>query len=196
MCRRILVLLLAGTLLLTGCAGEKVPEWELGDVFFFDYKGEAKVAPGDEKTFIYLKDYPSLQTYRGVRVGDDAKEALKKYNLDEFKFEFFATKATSEEFEELSRKCGEMAKEYTEKYEDVSAKEMINRLEEIAEFADVNGKFYFFVQLRYYDNKMEYLSPERKEIGLRKLGGYGFTILIYVNPKTEKITDVRISDVL
>lgn len=59
-----LILFLVIAILLTGCAGEKVPEWELGDVFFYDYKGEAKVAPGDEKTFIYLKDYPSLQTYR------------------------------------------------------------------------------------------------------------------------------------
>ena len=188
-----LILFLVIAILLTGCAGEKVPEWELGDVFFYDYKGEAKVAPGDEKTFIYLKDYPSLQTYRGVRVGDDAKEALKKYNLDEFKVEFSPSLYGRDEFVD---RAFEMSTELMEKYKDVPAKEMVNKWGEFAEFADVEGKFYFFVQLRYYDKKMEYLSPERKEIGLRKLGGYGFTILIYVNPKTGKIEDVRISDVL
>ena len=191
MCGRILVLLLAGTLLLTGCAGEKVPEWELGDVFFYDYKGEAKVAPGDEKTFIYLKDYPSLQTYRGVRVGDDAKEALKKYNLDEFMFEFSPSLYGRDEFVD---RAFEMSTELMEKYKDVPAKEMVNKWGEFADFADVEGKFYFFVKLRYHDKKMEYLSPEKRKIGLRKLGGYSFTILIYVNPKTGKIEDVRIDD--
>ena len=188
-----LILFLVIAILLTGCAGEKVPEWELGDVFFYDYKGEAKVAPGDEKTFIYLKDYPSLQTYRGVRVGDDAKEALKKYNLDEFMFEFSPSLYGRDEFVD---RAFEMSTELMEKYKDVPAKEMVNKWGEFAEFADVDGKFYFFVKLRYYDKKMEYLSPEKRKISLRKLGGYGFTILIYVNPKTGKIEDVRISDVL
>ena len=188
-----LILFLVIAILLTGCAGEKVPEWELGDVFFYDYKGEAKVAPGDEKTFIYLKDYPSLQTYRGVRVGDDAKEALKKYNLDEFMFEFSPSLYGRDEFVD---RAFEMSTELMEKYKDVPAKEMVNKWGEFAEFAEVDGKFYFFVKLRYYDKKMEYLSPEKRKISLRKLGGYGFTILIYVNPKTGKIEDVRISDVL
>ena len=188
-----LILFLVIAILLTGCAGDKVPEWELGDVFFYDYKGEAKVAPGDEKTFIYLKDYPSLQTYRGVRVGDDAKEALKKYNLDEFMFEFSPSLYGRDEFVD---RAFEMSTELMEKYKDVPAKEMVNKWGEFAEFADVDGKFYFFVKLRYYDKKMEYLSPEKRKISLRKLGGYGFTILIYVNPKTGKIEDVRISDVL
>ena len=188
-----LILFLVIAILLTGCAGEKVPEWELGDVFFYDYKGEAKVAPGDEKTFIYLKDYPSLQTYRGVRVGDDAKEALKKYNLDEFMFEFSPSLYGPDEFVD---RAFEMSTMLMEKYKDVPAKEMVNKWGEFAEFADVDGKFYFFVKLRYYDKKMEYLSPEKRKISLRKLGWYGFTILIYVNPKTGKIEDVRISDVL
>ena len=162
-----LILFLVIAILLTGCAGEKVPEWELGDVFFYDYKGEAKVAPGDEKTFIYLKDYPSLQTYRGVRVGDDAKEALKKYNLDEFMFEFSPSLYGPDEFVD---RAFEMSTMLMEKYKDVPAKEMVNKWGEFAEFADVDGKFYFFVKLRYYDKKMEYLSPEKRKISLRKLG--------------------------
>ena len=82
--RMFIILLLIVFIFLVGCTNpsNKVEPWCEDDFLFYDAEGNIAQQP-DEDTFyfIYVSSPEDGATHRGVCVGDDAIEALKKYDL-------------------------------------------------------------------------------------------------------------------
>ena len=85
------ILLLAIALCLGGCQKdsrrEDVNNWCMEDMKFYDYEGKPVWELTIDNRKISLRDKAGLQTYRGVKIGDDAKEILSQYNMDDFIYE-------------------------------------------------------------------------------------------------------------
>jgi len=99
----------------TGC-GKK--EWIETDFSFYDDKGKEVFFLTKEEDDMYLSDLNEekgheYQTNRGVKVGDRATEALKKYDLSGFYYALNPYRSSTEEEDEFDRKL-------LEKYPDIN----------------------------------------------------------------------------
>ena len=79
--------------------------WSEKDLVFYNEEGDIIAQPnagGVAETRIDLNDAgEDAQTHRGVKIGDDAKEALKEYNLKDSKF-YIIDNETDTENEKLT----------------------------------------------------------------------------------------------
>lgn len=74
----------------------EVQQWSSKDLSFYDQDGEEKLNCTDalevldvhDMVVISKEENVGLQTYRGVKVGDNAKRALKKYNVADMVCDF------------------------------------------------------------------------------------------------------------
>ncbi len=133
-------------LALSACRGETgekkkgVEMWCMEDLQFYDYAKKPVVALKN-KDIVLTSD---LQTYRGVMLGDDAKEALSKYDLEDAYYEISADVDNFAATYDISR-------ELARKYEDVSAEEMLDHL---GELPDYGGAFYYIMPFYMKDGEI------------------------------------------
>ncbi len=172
------VLLMIGIILsLTGCQGAEkkedgVPGWCMEDLRFYDYEKKPVIKAG-QKLEIELKR--GWQTYRGVMLGDDAKEALSKYSLKDFEFNFSTLNSPKE--------ADEIAKKLDEKYEALSPEEMLEYIEEVPDFG---GRLLYSVDVYLKDGKFYTMSELEDEEDYQYQFWYRFYIL------NGKIDDILI----
>ncbi len=177
--RRAAIVMMAVVLLLSACQGKEEPKtevkrWCMEDLKFYNYLENPVESLNQPYTEINLTG--ELQTYRGVMLGDNAVEALSKYNLEEASYTFAGT---HENFDATWPK----AEELTKKYEGVSAAEMLNRIDEIPDFG---GIFYYTLEI-YMNNKELYYKSELKD---EYDYDYLFEYTVYI--KNQKIDDLTI----
>ncbi len=128
--RRAAIVMMAVVLSLSACQGkaqeeDQVQDWCMEDLSFYDYTRSPVMTLGKPKKKITITQR-DLQTYRGVMVRDDAKEALQKYNMEEFRFAF------TQGFQ--GNEIGKKALALEKKYEDLSAVEMLEHIDEVPDF--------------------------------------------------------------
>ena len=177
------ILLLAIALCLGGCQKdsrrEDVNNWCMEDMKFYDYEGKPVWELTIDNRKISLRDKAGLQTYRGVKIGDDAKEILSQYNMDDFRYRIagnFDSKDSSKSHDE--------AEALTEQYKDVTPEEMLGHLAEISGFDVI---FHYLTRVYLVDGKFYRLS----EMEDTENHDYGFWIQFYI--KDGKIDNVKIT---
>ena len=111
-----------------------------------------------------------------MKIGDDAKEVLSKYDMKDFIFEIASAGRGAD--------ISEAAWELTEKYKNVTPEEMLNRLAEVPDFG---GRFYYTTDLYIIDGKLY----RQSEVEANTQYDYLFWIQIYII--NEKIEDVKIT---
>ena len=174
------ILLLVIALCLGGCQKdnrrEDVNNWCMEDLKFYDYEGKPAWELTVDNRVISLRDKGGLQTYRGVMIGDDAKEVLSQYDMKDFKFEISYITGNEE--------VGDTAGALMEKYKDVPPEEMLNRLSEIPDFG---GTFYYFTTIQMIDGELYRLSE------LEDISNYDYAFLIQFYIRNENIDNIKIS---
>ena len=177
------ILLLAIALCLGGCQKdnrrEDVNNWCMEDLKFYDYEGKPAWELTIDNRVISLRDKEGLQTYRGVMIGDDAKEVLSQYNMDDFIYEIVGNLNSKDQ-----SKSYDQAWALTEEYKDVAPEEMLGHLAEISDFDVV---FHYLTRVYLVDGKFYRLS----EMEDRNIYDYAFWIQFYI--KDEKIDNVKIT---
>ena len=177
------IFLLVAVLCLGGCnkaqkEKEDVNNWCMEDLKFYDYEGKPAWELTLDNRVISLRDKAGLQTYRGVMIGDDAKEVLSQYNMDDFIYEIAGNSKSKDK-----SKSYDQARALTEEYKDVAPEEMLGRLAEISDFDVV---FYYSTMVYLLDGKF-YRSSEMSD---EDNHDYAFWIQFYI--KDEKIDNVKI----
>ena len=177
------ILLLAIALCLGGCQKdnrrEDVNNWCMEDLKFYDYEGKPAWELTIDNRVISLRDKEGLQTYRGVMIGDDAKEVLSQYNMDDFIYEIDGNLNSKDK-----SKSYDQAWALAEEYKDVTPEEMLEHLAEIPGYDII---FHYLTRVYLVDGKFYRLS----EMEDRNIYDYAFWIQFYI--KDEKIDNVKIT---
>jgi len=123
-------------------------QWSLEDLSLFDRKGSEVFYLTEKNKSIRLSDEEGLSTFRGIKIGDNAKNALNTYDTKDFIFEFTPAHYIDKE---KSTKSYNEATALTEKYSDKSPKEMLDNLDDIS-LSDCN--FYYSIKLYEFGEKI------------------------------------------
>ena len=180
---------LLAVLLLIGCSSKgtenQVKSLEYEDFSFYDHTGrEVDFLTSENNSLsVYAgdEDADSIQTYRGVRIGDRATTALSEYNLSDFDWSIKTDYIINAEEHRAQ------ANKLERKYEDLTSEEMLQHIPEIT--AIDNMQIIFSCDMYEYEGKLYLLYDVPRTALLSGVPKYHLSIYV----KAEKISGIVIS---